>query len=130
MQQVLHILSNFDNETLIISFIVIFIVFYAFISLFTWNLLKPLKYLGISTLVVGILSLTIRFTSSFIITSLVNEFGNFVEKIFPLILSPLQSIGIIFSILGLLMIIICALVSNKIGNKEVFVLEENIKEEF
>jgi len=128
MQQVLSVLSNINVIALIISFIVIFIVFYGLISLLTWNLLKPLKYLGIPTLVVGIIILITRFTSSFIINSLASEFGSFIKDLFPLAFSPLQNIGIIFFILGLLMIIIYAVINNnknKIDNNE-----KNVQEEF
>lgn len=130
MQQVLSLLSNLDITTLIMAFIILFSIFYALVSLFTWNLLKPLKYLGIPTLVVGILTLFIRFASSSIINILTNEFGDIVKQIFPFVLTPLQNIGIIFFVLGLLMLIIYAIINNKKKNNVEIENEEIIKEEF
>lgn len=89
--------------------IVVFIVFYLFVSLLTWSFLKPLKYLGIPTMMAGSLFISIRFVPSIIISLIPNM--SIMKYILPSMLKPILIMGISLLIIGILMFIIYILIN-------------------
>lgn len=119
---ILNFLSSINETTLIVTLITIYIVFYLLIALLTSSMLKPLLYLGDTTLCAGIFILLIRLASNFITTLLEGEFSSLILMTLPSILKPILTIGIFFTVLGIAMIIVYKIYSKqKIEiQKEVF----------
>ena len=101
---------NLLNQNLILYLIIFIILFYLLISLCTWSFIKPLKYLGISNIVVGIVIIIIRFLLNSII-SLLPDYIKIFEIILPSIVKPLLLSGILCSCIGIFMLIINYLIN-------------------
>ena len=101
---------NLLNENLILYLIIFIVSFYLLISLLTWSFIKPLKYLGISNIVVGIVIIIIRLLLNSI-TNLIPEYIKIFEIILPTIVKPLLISGIICIIIGIIMLIINYLIN-------------------
>lgn len=106
---------------------IFFLLTYLFISLLTWSFLKPLKYVGIPTALVGLLFLIIRMSLSSVLGFFV-EGESIIKVILPSMLRPILINGLICLGLGVLMVVIYIIINNKRRNKnEEWV--EPIKEE-
>lgn len=104
----------FNSTTFILCFVAFLIVFYLLISLLTWSMIKPLKYMGIPTLIVGIICIPIYLAPNVIINFLpLDEYVNIIEKVLPLFMKPLLIYGIACFIVGLLMIIVYKIINKK-----------------
>lgn len=99
-----NILTLLDKQAFWLYVIGIFVVFYLLVSLLTWSFIKPLKYLGIPTIIVGILFIIIRFVPNALLT-LVDENINFIKGLLPSILKPVLINGLVCLIVGVLMIV-------------------------
>ena len=102
---------NLLNKNLILYLIIFIILFYLVISLFTWSFIKPLKYLGISNIIVGILIIIIRFLLNSIINIALPDYIKIFDIILPTIVKPLLISGIICIIIGIIMLIINYLIN-------------------
>lgn len=108
-KELIDILNVF-NENIVIYLILVFVFSYLIISLLTWSFIKPLKYLGISNIVVGIIVVMIRFLLNFI-GNFVPDYIKLIEVILPSILKPLLMTGIICVIVGIILLIINYLIN-------------------
>lgn len=124
IQTVLKIL---DNGMIWVYMTIFFTLMYLLISLLTWNFIKPLKYLGIPTTLVGLLLIIIRLLSSSIISKIDADI-ELIIGLLPLILKPILINGIIFMIIGILMIVWYSIINNK--QHSTIENLENIKTEF
>lgn len=112
-------LINILNSNFIIYLVLFIIIFYLLISLLTWDIIKPLKYLGISNIVVGVIIIIIRFILNEVVT-LVPDYIKFVETILPTILKPILISGILCILFGIIMILAYSLINKyKIKKAEV-----------
>lgn len=119
-QVLLDNISDLFTTNQILIFILLFmIVSYLLIALFTWSIRKPLKYLSIPLIIVGILLLAIRFAGSMIISFLPLEI-NIPNTIISVILNPFLKSGIYCLLIAILFIIIYILTDkfNKNGKNE------------
>lgn len=114
-----NILDLFTTNQILIFILLFIIVSYLLIALFTWSIRKPLKYLSIPLIIVGILLLTIRFAGSMIISFLPLEI-NIPNTIISVILNPFLKSGIYCLLIAILFIIIYILTGklNKNGKNE------------
>ena len=81
------------------------IVSYLLYALFSWSFIKPCKYIGICSIIVGALLLIIRFASSFVVAALVSDIkipGSLLGAIFK----PFLIMGIIYILVGIGLIVL------------------------
>ena len=110
-------LLKFLNTNLVWLYIGLFLIFtYLLISLLTWSLLKPLKYLGIPTIVTGVLFLIVRLLSSVIVGLFSIEFP-VIKVVLPSILKPVLISGLLCMIIGIVMIVLYVVINNHLKNK-------------
>ena len=114
--QLIPFINIINNSHFYVYVIILFILFYLLISLMTWSFLKPLKYLGIPTIIAGSLFISIRFISSFIINLIPNM--SIMKYILPGMLKPILIMGICLLIFGILMFVIYILI-NKYAKKSI-----------
>jgi len=109
----LSLIVNFLSSDLMwLYFIIVLLLFYGIISLLTWSLKKPLMFLGIPTIIAGIIV---------ILFMLLVNFLPFEEKLFEYLLlmfKPLLTIGIVFFILGIIMLVIYKILNKKKNTSE------------
>lgn len=108
----LEFVKFLNSGLLWLYFIIIVVIFYAIIALLTWNIKKPLMYLGIPTIIVGIFLIILRFTSSLVLPD------KKLLVIFNPAVKPLFIMGIICIIIGIAMIVIYKLLNKKKKDKE------------
>ena len=101
---------NLLNANLILYLVIFIILSYILISFFTWSFIKPLKYLGISNIVVGVIVIIIRFLLN-IIDVFVPDYIKIVEIVLPTIVKPLIVSGIVAIISGILMLVVNYLIN-------------------
>lgn len=116
--EMMNLLSFLSGRMILLYIALFVIVMYLIISLLTWSFLKPLKYLGIPTLCVGILFIFARFFSTIMI-DLLNIKINIIKTLLPSMLSPVLINGILCTVLGLIMIIVYAVINKRIKSKEI-----------
>lgn len=100
-----ELVSLLSNGMIWVYIGIFFLVTYLLISLLTCSFIKPLKYLGIPTIIVGVLLIIFRFTSTGIINMIVDEELNIIKIILPNLLKPMLINGIICLLVGILMIV-------------------------
>lgn len=110
--EIQNLLKFLDNGMVWVYIGIFFIVMYLLISLLTWSFIKPLKYLGIPTMISGMLLIVIRLLARTII-NLFDLKINFINNLLPVILKPLLIYGIICTIIGILMIITYKIINKK-----------------
>lgn len=115
--ELLELIKFLNSGLLWLYIIIVIIVFYAIISLLTWNIKKPLIFLGIPNIIAGILLIILRFSISLILPD-----KNMVAIINPMS-KPLLTIGIVCIILGVAMIAGYKLL-NKLPKKKLKVIEK------
>lgn len=110
--QLLELVGILNSELLWVYFIVVIITFYAIIALLTWNIKKPLIFLGIPSIIVGILLIILKFSIGLFIPnkSLLALLNSAVK--------PLFTIGIICIIVGVAMIILYKVLNKMKKRKE------------
>ena len=69
------------GKTFILYFLLFILVSYLLLALLTWSFIKPLKYLGIPFIVVGILTLIARFVLPIILVKSFFENWNYMSSI-------------------------------------------------
>lgn len=119
-----EVVSLFANGMIWIYVGIFFVLTYLFISLLTWSFIKPLKYVGIPTLIVGLLFISIRASSNVLVNIFV-EGDNLINTLMPSLLKPILINGLICFLVGLGMIVGYIFINKKTKNKEV---EENVQE--
>lgn len=98
INKLLGLISFFNTKFFWLYLMIILCVFYLIISLLTWSIKKPLMFLGIPSVVVGIILMIIRFFVRLLPLS---------EKILAIInsaIKPLFVNGVICIVLGVIMI--------------------------
>jgi len=98
--ELLQLIGFLNSELLWLYIIIVIASFYAIASLLTWSIKKPLMFLGIPTIIVGILLLTIRFLAKFFLP---NEN---ILTILNSITKPLLVNSIICIVIGIVMIVV------------------------
>lgn len=111
------VLKYLDNGMVWVYIGIFFVLMYLLISLLTWSFIKPLKYLGVPTILVGILLIVIKLLSRVIANGFGLESG--IINLLPLILKPLLIYGIVCTCIGILMIVLYRIINKKQKNKEV-----------
>lgn len=111
--ELLKLAEFLNSELLWLYFVIVFILFYAIISLLTWDIKKPLMFLGIPSIIVGTFLIILRFLVSLFVPneSLLNLFNSSIK--------PLFIIGIICIIVGIIMIIVYKVLNKIKKNKQI-----------
>ena len=110
------------NGKMILVYVAIFIVaMYLIISFFTWSFIKPLKYLGIPTLISGIVFTIIRFIPNAFINLIEAEYS-FIKIILPSMLKPILINGILCILTGVVMIVLYSLINK--SKKESIIIDK------
>lgn len=107
-----QLLSLINSDIFFVIFGIFIIITFLLISFLTFSFVKPLLYLGIPTLISGVIFIIIRFSATFIISL----FGNtikFINIVLPSILKPVLVNGILLLIIGIIMIIVYSLINKK-----------------
>lgn len=109
----LQILFQIANKGKLLLILASFIIFsYFFLALLTWSFSKPMNFMGIPTLIIGVLFLLLRFGSGLIISLLGDvEILSFIEQ-FSIILKPALITGISCLVIGLLLIVLYSNISS------------------
>lgn len=110
--ELLEIVKILNSELLWIYFIIINIVYYGLIALLTWDIKKPLMYVGIPAIIVGSLLIIIRFSINFFLPN------NSLLILISSALKPLLIIGIVCILVGIIMIVGYKLLNKMKKNKE------------
>jgi len=106
---------NFINSQNIYLYIIgLFVLFYIIIGLLTWNIIKPLKYIGIVHIIVGIIFMVLKLLPYSISVLYENKL---LEMILPTVIKPIFIIGLYIFGSGLLMVILYRIIK-KIKDKE------------
>ena len=117
-----NFLEIISKPGLIIFFIAFVIFSYLLIALLTWSLTKPLKYLSIPFIIIGIIILIIRFCLPFIITIMPENTVNVPSSLVNVMLNPFLKSGIICLLAGILSMTLYILIGKftkkKTANKE------------
>lgn len=110
------------DGSLIIAFIIIFIVIYALMCLSRFSIYKPLIWYGITTMVASIISALAFLGLSYIDMALIPAKFNKFESTFLVLIDSIKSSGILLSgimfIIGIVMIILFIVIRTYIKNKE------------
>lgn len=113
----------------LILFFIAFIIFsYLLIALLTWSLTKPLKYLSIQFIIIGIIILIFRFSVPVIITAIPQNELNMPNTIINTLLSPFLKSGIICLLAGILSMTLY-IVIGKLTNKKTIKKEDKLDDE-
>jgi len=119
----LSLLINFN----IIYVYIIVVVIVILLGMLTWSIYKPVKYLGITFLISGIIFVILGCMSDFIVGLMDSQVASFKYLIEPLILSILTiwfKLGVLFSFSGVLLITIYIVINRIIINNKNSELEE------
>ena len=116
------IMNFLDSEYLWLYFSLIILAFYLLLCLFTWSFKRPFLFLGIPSIILGMLLLALYFIIGVIPLeeTLINVLQSSTK--------PLFNVGLICLIMGIVMIIINRLLSllNKKNKKETIIdMESN-----
>lgn len=117
-----NFLEIIAKPQLLIFFIAFIIFSYLLIALLTWSLTKPLKYLSIPFIIIGIIILILRFCLPLIITIIPENTVNVPNSLVNVILNPFLKSGIICLLIGIIFMIVYILIGKftkeKTANKE------------
>ena len=123
-----NFLEIIAKPQLIIFFIAFIIFSYLLIALLTWSLTKPLKYLSIPFIIIGIIILILRFSVPVIITAIPQNELNMPNTIINTLLSPFLKSGIICLLAGILSMTLY-IVIGKLANKKTIKKEDKLDDE-
>ena len=104
---ILKVANLLNSDMLWVYFLVVIVVFYLIIALTTWDIKKPLIYLGIPSLLVGVILSVIRFLPNII------TIKNSILIILNSLIKPLLITGIMCIIIGIIMIILYKILEKK-----------------
>lgn len=105
--EILELVGLLNSDLLWIGIIAIVVVFYTILSLLTWSFKRPLMFLGVPTIIVGVLLVILRFS-----ISLFPIDGN-ILKIVSAAINPLLTIGVICTLIGIAMTVVYKLLNKK-----------------
>lgn len=105
METISNLLSSIAGGALWIIFSMVIIISYLILALFNWSFIKPIKYIGISIIVVGSLLILVRALNS-VLLGLVSTIFNLPASIMSILLRPVLIMGIVYIIIGILLIIL------------------------
>lgn len=104
---ILKVANLLNSDMLWVYFLVVIVVFYLIIALTTWDIKKPLIYLGIPSLLVGVILSVIRFLPNII------PIKNSILIILNSLIKPLLITGIMCIIIGIIMVILYKILEKK-----------------
>ena len=103
----MEVVYNFvTGKGLIISIIVFIILSYLIMALITWSIKKPLKYLGISIIITGIITLIMKYVFSLVIKYGLEEKLGFFKPFFASCEELFVKYGVSILAIGIGMIIV------------------------
>lgn len=105
MLEINNILSFISDGLLCGILVTITVISYLILSLLNWDFIKPLKYIGISLIIVGLILIIIRFSNSFIIESILSEIS-IPASILGTVFKPLLIMGIFYMFIGIILIVL------------------------
>lgn len=131
-EKVQTLINKFNTKKVVIATIIYIVLSYLIVALLTWNMHKPLLYLGIPLLGSGIIFTMIKLFNGIIFDLLMsNTKIAFIKYMAPIVLNPLMKIGIISLIIGLIFIIVYYPINEKRRKKnlkELTILDEETVE--
>lgn len=93
--------------------LIAFVVFsYLFLAVLNWSFIKPLKYMGVSIIIVGIVLFLLSFIFPTIIDLIIDSLKIPIDVVLY-ILKPITYIGIAYFVIGIIMLVIPKLLKNK-----------------
>lgn len=117
--EISNIVTYVQNGALYGALAAFLVVSYLLYALFNWSFVKPLKSIGICSIIVGILLLVVRFGNK-IVLSLIDF--NIPSSVVGAILKPFLVMGIILVLVGILLIVLKHTICKKLEEKN----EKNI----
>ena len=103
--EISDILKYANFGTLFGILVAVLVISYLLFALFTWNFIKPCKYIGVSSIVVGCLLLVIRFANSFVLDLVVPDIS-IPNSVLSTVFKPLLIMGIIYIFVGIALIVL------------------------
>ncbi len=105
------------GQSIILWFIAFLILSYLIEALFTWSFIKPLKYLGIPIIIVGIVSLILKVILMLGVDTLFKDKLAFIKPFFDNSENLFIKYGIICIAVGIVMIIIYVIINKILKSK-------------
>lgn len=110
--EIIKLIEFLDSGLLWIYFILMITIFYGICALLTWSFLKPLKLLGIPSIIAGIILVILRFGLEKI------SVNSFIDNLLPSLLQPLLVIGLTCITIGIMMLVAKKLLDKKNVKKD------------
>lgn len=100
-----ELLSFAQNGYLLGILATLLILSYLLYALFSWSFVKPCKYIGICSIIVGILLLIIKFGNSFVIDAVLSDI-TIPSSLLGTVFKPFLIMGIIYILLGIALLVV------------------------
>lgn len=100
-----RVLSFVQNGALIWVFAVFLVISYLLFALSNWSFVKPCKYIGICSIIVGVIFLMIKF-SNFVVIDLVISNISIPSSLIASFFKPILIMGIVYIFIGIGLIIL------------------------
>ncbi len=104
-----------------IAFGVIFVIVFLLVALFTWSFYKPLMWLGVPTVMVGLLTASIGSTKLLMNNITIEELGTY-QTIFENLVGPILNNLLIYGLIilgkGIIMIVLYSIIDKHYHKKE------------
>lgn len=117
------IIDIVSGPNLWLYFALIVLAFYLILVIFTWSFIRPFKFLATPSIIAGLILICFSLCISFF------PIGDSIKDIVKEILNPLLKVGIIFIIMGVVMLILNGLLRMLFKKKKVVKEETSIDEE-
>lgn len=126
-REILYLKSILDKCPIWVGIVLFLVIMYLLVAFFTWSFKKPLKYLGIPTIIVGFLFIIMRFATTFFTRFIPDSFG-FFKNLIPTLFKPMLIDGIICFVIGILMVVGYCLINKKRVTETSLPVEEEKEE--
>ena len=113
---VIRLLKLLSSDLLWLYFILVILFFYLILSLITWSFIKPLKFLGIPSIIAGLMMIATYFVIGIVPLPL----SDTMLKVIDASIKPVFNIGLVCLGIGILMIILPKMI-------EIVLKKQNIK---
>ena len=115
MSEIIEFIKIFDSKLILVGVV---LSFYLIVGLLTWSFIKPLKYLGIPTIIAGIFTIILRFILPVIARIMFSDVM-IISKVLPALLGPLLETGVVVFVIGIIMLVTNYFITRKLENKNV-----------
>lgn len=116
--EMMDFIKFLNYEMMWVYFVLLIVIFYGILALLTWNLKKPLLYLGIPSFAFGLLFLSFQ-----LVINIFTKEISFLEKTGFHIFEPLFTVSVLSLIMGIIMIVTYIILKKMKNKKEKLVTQ-------